>query len=150
MAPFSRFLKSLQRSADERPSPARFRVPLLKCECQRASFHNSESVLSIPHAAARNGPRAEDRAFAPEICTLARAERHPMPDELLDPYRHPEEMLQNRSQAIGVPLMANQRADVKEFREVGHRIAAAEHLGPHPEKGAEVDGEPEPAAGSAS
>jgi hypothetical protein len=59
-------------------------------------------------------------------------------DELLDPHGHPEKMLENVCQTLGVPHLADERPDVKELGQIGQRVALAGRHRCHAHEGSHV------------
>src|SRR5262245_59239588 len=102
---------------------------------------NPELVLTIPHAVAEHRARAERRTFAGQETPFPPAQEHPVSDELFDLHRHPEKMLQDVHQPFGIAHLPDQRADVKELREVRQRVAIAQRRRCHADERAHVDGE---------
>ena len=65
-----------------------------------------------------------------------------MADELLDPHRHLEEVLQDRRQPLGVAHLPDERADVKELGDDRARASRSRNAaGDEAEERADVDGE---------
>src|SRR6185503_1778411 len=75
-------------------------------ESKRSELH-PKLVLTIPHDPARDRAAAKHGAFPAKIRPFARAERHPMADELLDLHGHAEEMLEDVGQAFAVTDLPN-------------------------------------------
>ena len=54
-----------------------------------------------------------------------------MPDELLDAHRHVEELVEDGRQAVRIPHVPRERADVEELRRVGQPVTVPERRGRH-------------------
>src|SRR5262249_26613202 len=119
--------------------PAGQKVLVLR-EGQRTEM-NPELVLTIPDTVAEHGARTERRALARQKAAIAPAEEHPVADELLDPRRHAEEVLEDVHQPFGIPHLADERADVEELRQVRQRVALAQRRRGHADERADIDRE---------
>src|SRR5262245_57601787 len=80
--------------------PARQKAFVL-IERERSELH-SKLVLTIPHEPAGNRAAAKHGAFPAKIRPFARAERHPVADELLDLHGHAEKVLEDVRQPLAV------------------------------------------------
>ena len=81
----------------------------------------------------------EVQAGPAELAALARIDRQPMPDELLDADGNAKEVWQDPRQPLGVPHMSNERAGMKELRHIRHRVAIAKRGGRETNERPDVD-----------
>src|SRR4051794_28217518 len=92
----------------------------------------------IPDAPSRNGTDAEDLALRTEIRAIASREHQPVTDELLESRGHTEVLPNDGGQSIGVPDVPHQRANMKQFRNIGDAVAVSQRSRGDPDEGAHV------------
>src|SRR5215510_1193301 len=99
---------------------------------------NPKLGLVIPYPCAEDAGGTKPRRVATEIGALTRTEEHPVADEFFNTNGHTEELPKNGSKAFGVADLTDQRAGVKQFCQVGNRIAIAQNAWCDPNERANV------------
>src|SRR3954471_19305624 len=99
---------------------------------------NPELALMIPDTSSGNSAHAEALSFGAEIRPIASRENQPVADKLLEARGNAEVLANDRRQSVGVPHLAHERRNVKQLRDVGHRVALPQRRWREPNERADV------------
>src|SRR3954464_9999657 len=99
---------------------------------------NPEFALVIPDPSPCNGAPTERLALPVEIRAIAPRQHQPMPDKLLEPGGHTEELTDDRRQSISIADVSDQCADMKQLGQVRNRVAIPQRSRCEPNECADV------------
>ena len=82
--------------------------------------------------------RLDDQITEADVKAIAAREDQPVTDELLQPRRHAEVLTKDGRQSVGISNLSDQRADMKQFRNIGDAVAVSQRSRGDADEGADV------------